>query len=646
MSLPPVRVGFALVLAALSAASPAQSVRGPVPIESSISLGPVAHPADVTITVYDATGREAVSFSGMRLHGVAWVDGKDRGHRLVLGERGYALPVRFLRSRYGRGARWSATVAPSGRDLADVCDGARLTEDPTRDAGPDLNWCFRIRGPGHTLSLPEGVVGFVGPVLLPDSTTIEGAGGAALDRFVTDARGVRYRPVTRNATHGRPSTTLRVLDGEAFTVFKPDSALTGEQLARRVLHQDLTALHMASGAHALTVRDVEFDGNDRGDITTLRTAYRRRAPAGSDGDRRPSTESVLRNGPGHTAIMAGNNGGLVVPQNADGSPGRSVTVERVAIRGFAATALLGHADALFRIRELYVADAAYNHLLYAADGDVQHLTVEGYAWTHLLAYRGRYRNVVVRNLTPSPLGRDGEPIDARMGHVARGDSLVFDGLYADTIVRDTAGRGVSGSRLAWASPSGGAGRTGEPAADRTFVLRNASVVFGPNSGPLVDLRRRGPVRIERVALHTDLGAYRHRDGQPFQGAFVSGSPAPGSAVRDATVTVDMTGVAAQSPSGAPNVRARQFALLRVRPGTRPTAVAFERVRLSWPLVREAASASKWGDGALPTAVTLCDVQDEDGPVALRYRNDRERAVLTYQAEDCAPTPPAPPDLGL
>ncbi|MEO0558218.1 MAG: hypothetical protein AAF170_08550, partial [Bacteroidota bacterium] len=395
----------------------AQTGAAQVPITTPLSIDGAAHPADVEITVTPADGSDELVISGMRLHGVAWFDRLDRGPRLTFGDDAKALPVRQLEIAFGRRATWSATVTPTGRDLADLCSPPA---DPGVDVAPHINWCLRLTS---RFAPSADTFGIVGPIVVPDGGEISGAGGAVLGPVQVDRFGISFRPVVPAAAMGLPSTTLRVLDGQALAFALPDSALTDIQRVRRVLDQEKTTVFHASWAVTATIQDLVLDGNARADELAS-------VPG-------PVAESCLRNGPCHTGLAFGRHGGLVVP-GSDSEPGRFITLSGLYLHDWAATSILGDHHALFTADTILLHNALYNHLLYAAEGTWEHLTLSGYAWTHaILAGQGRggsanepslYRNLVIHELAPNPSRRTGADIlDVRQGQ----GSVTIERLYAD-----------------------------------------------------------------------------------------------------------------------------------------------------------------------------------------------------------------------
>ncbi|MEO0557398.1 MAG: hypothetical protein AAF170_04355 [Bacteroidota bacterium] len=470
----------------------------PRPITQPLSIAGAEHPADATVTVHPNDGSDELVISGMRLHGVAWFDRLDRGPRLTFGPDAQALPVRQLEIAFGRRATWSATVTPTGRDLADLCSPPA---DPDLDVAPHINWCLRLT---NRFAPPADTFGIVGPILVPDGGEIAGAGGAVLGPTHVDRYGVAFRPVVPAASMGLPSTTLRVIDGQAFAFALPDSALTDIQRVRRVLDQERTTVFHASRAVTATVRNLVLDGN----ATADELASVNRAQA----------ESCLRNAPCHTALAFGRHGGLIVP-GSDSAPGRFITLSGLYLHDWAATSVLGDHHAQFTADTILLRNALYNHLLYAAEGTWEHLTLSGYAWTHaILAGQGRggeanapsvYRNIVIHELAQNPSGRTGRDIiDSRQGQ----GSVTIERLYAD--LRRADGGSGSSAFLAhvrpvdrpeynptvpyvppWNDPNySGWSEIG----DHVFTLSDATVYTESNR--LLTLREAGPVTLSDIRL--------------------------------------------------------------------------------------------------------------------------------------------------
>ncbi|MFN3596285.1 MAG: hypothetical protein ACK41D_03335 [Rubricoccaceae bacterium] len=246
-------------------------------------------------------------------------------------------------------------------------------------------------------------IGYAGSLVLRDSVLLAGCGGTRLAQRADDL-GQAFWPVVEAYELGAPQETrLRLLDG-ALDRRRPDG--------RPEVHR----IQAAPDVALIGARDVVFDGNWEGNLD----AYRR-FPA-------ELRESYFRNGVAWSGPMINNHGGVAVRCAPDGGPGALGQFTRVAVVGYGATGLLGHACARFELTDVLVADALYNHTIYNADGVWRNVTVAGFAWTHLIVQHGTTaENLVYWRAAPNPIGRRNPDLVN-----VRGGSFYVRGFYADT----------------------------------------------------------------------------------------------------------------------------------------------------------------------------------------------------------------------
>lgn len=248
-------------------------------------------------------------------------------------------------------------------------------------------------------------IGYAGSLVLRDSVLLAGCGGTRLTER-TDDRGFSFRPVVEVYELGAArESRLRLLDA-ALDRRRPN----GQPETHRIQAEPRAAL--------VGARDVVFDGNWRGNLD----AYHRFPVA--------LRESYFRNGAAWSGPMINNHGGVAVRCAPDGTPGALGRFTRVAVVGYGAAGLIGHACARFELSDVLVADALYNHTIYNADGRWRNVTVAGFAWTHLIAQYGTVaENLVYWRAAPNPIGRRNPDLVN-----VRGGSFAVHHFYADTRV--------------------------------------------------------------------------------------------------------------------------------------------------------------------------------------------------------------------
>ena len=571
---------LALFFVALWAlASVAGALAQPVSVYDPLSVPGVEHPADVTVTVTRPDGDELV-VDGMRLHGVVWFDRREADALQVGGpwldlDRQTIRPLRALRGQPA-GTTWSASVRPTGRELADVCE---LAPDRYGDSAPALNWCLWLRSqarqPGmiDTLHVPRGVYGYAGPVLLRDSVHIQGAGGAIRLGIYEDEFGNTFEPVGIADTTS--TTTFRVLDGRAFTALGEamGEPLEDDERLRLALRQDRTAWMLEPDAALLSVSDLVMRGNGEGDLARFMRAKR-----SSD----PAVQLELRNGyqnsPSLSGLVITVHGGLAVRSIDDPRPlvrgegaeppviswettsdtypepgawqrlrarhtatlpGAIARVSNVSIRGYAATGILGDYRAHWTLDTVELGDALHNHSVYKADGSWRHVTLAGYSWGHAVMQGtdlGTVRDLVIWRQAPNPAGREtGAALDIRLDN---GEDLFVDGLYADL-------RGFPGGHLADVDP-----KTYYSNRDRTALsdfsdnvglhLRRAIVVTPARA--MLRLRDEGVVDLDSVTVHAPAPEGFELAAPESKTRFAFGAPS-----LSATAVTVLDDVATQEP---------------------------------------------------------------------------------------------------
>ncbi len=581
----------------------------PLPLAAPGATGAVVPESVTAELVRRATGEVLATIPGALLHGQRHLDRYRTPPLLNLARARVADPrqalARFaerlagsrdavrLRVRYRTATtaeRWVlADLADDGfADTLRVRDFGAVA-DPAVDNLAALAWTLRAarryRKPGTVLvvAFDAGVYGYVGPLAVPDSTALVGAGGARLAAAVTDADGYTFRPVEPVA--GRAGigsgTTLRVLDGEAVR-----GLLALERLApwtvRDALGQGPTAIYPESGAMYVALRDLALDGNQEGDR------------AGYDALPDAARERHLRNSPAHSGFVATSHNRIVIPA------GQRLDLSGVAVTNYAATGILGHASNTWTLDTVLLGSSFYNHIAYNADGTWNNVTFYGYAWTHWIARAGTYTNVVAHRMERSPVGRTGpELLDARISD--RAGALTIRGLYADF-------RTGGVKRLLYSNAS----------ATAPLVIEDA-VVRLPDGGSLLAHRRAGRFVLRRVGITVD-GEY----------AALLGRVRPlGAVVEDLRVTTARAGG-----------RSGGEALLAANPGRAAASITLRRVAVN---TRLRALVSEWPARSRPNAARPNSSRSN----AARPDGDLRAAPLVVGGCGLAlPSPPSVPVFGV
>lgn len=346
---------------------------------------------------------------------------------------------------------------------ADVDNRAALQRafDAARDAyqaSVDTVYVDLPCHPPHRIS--GQAIGYTGEIVVYLGTIIRGCGGTYLAEAEgaklreDDRAGVLYRPVREVADLGRPETRLRVLDGSITPTSK---------------HR----LRSWGGAGIVGLRDLVLDGNIEGNMAQFVL--------------HPNKEGYFRNSPGHSGFVVNDHDGARFSPVCVGDgglmnrplvPGTFVFVDRVSVGGYAATGLLGHRCALWRLREVRAGNTLYNHTLYSTPslasrsvatrpdwpylserhpgGTHRNLTLYGYAWTHWIAQTDHVENFVYEHPARSPIGRNGwELINLRGAYLSLNsgyiDTRAEGGPPFQALVRAEGRSDVRARRLVWAT---------------------------------------------------------------------------------------------------------------------------------------------------------------------------------------------------
>jgi hypothetical protein len=262
-------------------------------------------------------------------------------------------------------------------------------------------------------------IGYAGETAIPDSVALVGCGGAEVVT-ATDEHGHRYRPVREVAAGGRPESRLRVLDGSVY------SATTGPLVTR---------FGVAPGATWFALRDVVLDGNWPGNLA----AY----AALPEAVRKP----YLQDGNGWAALALDGSAGRPVcraPSAAEPDGGRlHVELRRVAITGYGANGIVGTACVEYDGEAVRLGSSVHNHVFYGGNATFRALTLEGFAWTHMVIMADvAVDDLVYEDGARSPTGRwNPELVNVRAG------AFTVRGMHADTRLAEPAATGGGGGEV-------------------------------------------------------------------------------------------------------------------------------------------------------------------------------------------------------
>jgi hypothetical protein len=256
-------------------------------------------------------------------------------------------------------------------------------------------------------------IGYAGETAIPDSVALVGCGGTEVVP-ATDEHGHRYRPVREVAAAGRSESRLRVLDGSVY------DAGTGPLVTR---------FGVAPGATWFALRDVVLDGNWRGNLA----AY----AAIPEAVQKP----YLQDGNGWAALALDGSAGRPEcrPPSAEGGGGGRLHVElrRIAITGYGANGIVGTECVEYDGEAVRLGSALHNHVFYGGNAVFRGLTLEGFAWTHMVVMADvDVSDLVYEDPARNPSGRwNPELVNVRAG------ALTVRGMHADTRLATTGGSG-------------------------------------------------------------------------------------------------------------------------------------------------------------------------------------------------------------
>ncbi len=267
---------------------------------------------------------------------------------------------------------------------------------------------------------PEcGDYGYYGPLAFPEVTLV-GVGGTEMVTAQDDL-GHTYRPVRIVDC----PTRLRALPGTAArhlrTALGPRDARYLPPDPKAALHAEPTAFYVQSGVMRAGLKNIVLDGNWRGQAADLEALKR--------DERGRELFEVFRNSPAHAGFVAANHSNVEVPK------GQHLTLENVAIVGYS-TSTLGHVNNTWTMRNVRLADAPLNHLVYCADGDWTNVTLAGFSWhagptCPKTGPDGQPITTTIRNLVleDGAPNRFRQPFDGVIDF--RGSTVFIDGFYLD-----------------------------------------------------------------------------------------------------------------------------------------------------------------------------------------------------------------------
>jgi hypothetical protein len=220
-----------------------------------------------------------------------------------------------------------------------------------------------------------------------------------------------YYPTRRRSD----ATILRVGDGKAVSWIpnEDDEANWSGVMGVKLLFDTATSIvTSANGIQHMGLENIVLDGNWEGnldDFNNLLTTAQR--------------EEYLRNGPGWSGFVTSNHGGKTIPE------GQTVRVRNAEVTGYGATSLLGNENTEWDAENVRTGNALYNHAFYGPQGRWANLTMEGFAWSHMVNEGGRLYNFVYEDGVNSPVGRwRPEIINYRY---SRAKPFIMDGFFFD-----------------------------------------------------------------------------------------------------------------------------------------------------------------------------------------------------------------------
>ena len=196
-----------------------------------------------------------------------------------------------------------------------------------------------------------------------------------------------YYPTRRRSD----ATILRAKDGQALKYIRmrrePDAPDALPMDAKALLHMAPTVITSANDIMFMGLEDLVVDGNWEGQMEDYNLLTQ------------PERETYLRNAPGWSGFIATNHGGKTIPV------GQGVRLRNVEVTGHGASSLLGNVNAEWDAEGVRTGNAIYNHSFYGPQGRWASLTMEGFAWTHMVSEGGRFYNFVYEDAADSPTSR-------------------------------------------------------------------------------------------------------------------------------------------------------------------------------------------------------------------------------------------------
>ena len=374
--------------------------------------------------------------------------------------------------------RYTPTAGPlrmERRGVGQLLDlrwfGARThDEDPDFDNQPLIAWAMNAAKAKNaqnpeaitTVYLPDkgagddGVYEYFGTIEIPQGVTLKGAAGTELVETTTSLSSpyhglpqgevvlhkdlyfevngeqitYHYKPV-----RVRPErTVLRLKPGEAMKHVRMIKDQGDPHKlpwdAKQAFRARTTAIWSETNSMMMGVEDLVLDGNWKGNTDVFTQGW------STERER----EAWMRNSPGWAGIVANNHGGVEIPK------GQQVVVRRVAVLGYGANGLLGHAVGEWTVEDVRLGDSLYNHVQYNASGSYKNLTMTGFAWGHAAWYGGTIENFVYEDGTANEYKRDLEIFGIRGGDVATREEAPerWVGTEIDGFFVDLRGAGASG----------------------------------------------------------------------------------------------------------------------------------------------------------------------------------------------------------
>ena len=329
--------------------------------------------------------------------------------------------------------------------------GARTyAEDPAFDNQPVLAHVMNVAnarnvaspGSATTLYLPNvngqsTVYEYWGSIEMGDGMTLAGEAGAEVVEATTtltspglaleegtytvndslsyvvsgDVVTYTYYPTRRRSD----ATILRVKAGEGVKHIRrhrdPGDAGYLPPDAKHVLDTGATLITSANDILHMGLENIVLDGNWEAQITEYNLLIQL------------ERETWFRNSPGWSGFVVSNTNGKTI--NAD----MTVRVRNVEVSGYGASSFLGNVNAEWDAENVRTGNAVYNHAFYGPQGRWANLTVEGFAWSHVVSEGGRYYNFVYEDGADSPTARSRpEIINYRYD---RGRPFLMDGFFFD-----------------------------------------------------------------------------------------------------------------------------------------------------------------------------------------------------------------------